>query len=251
MLQWIIFINVNPVELKYDNKLTILEQMPHKYTINQQRLLKNTNLNNIYFPIIIKPTIYTGNGVNVFLVNSKKELEELLKCKKIDESVYMVQEYLGKYPIELEILYEKLPWENKGKIISIVEKLNKHDPIRDFDDKFMYSHKNMINEKITRIFENLTNKIKNLNVARYCIRLKKIKDLNKNKFKIVEIGGTMAADLENIIHFKWFIRRFMIGLYNVACFNGYSLFHLISVLIISYYRSVIGNDWVNLYSLYS
>ena len=254
LIQWIILLNVNPVELHFDNKLALIKNMPTKYNIQQQDLLSNININKIKYPIVIKPIICSGNGENITIIYNKLELIDYLKKIKIsDRKDFMIQTYLF-FPIELEILYEKMPWEKQGKIIEIIEKTNNHELIRIFEFNYTINHSKKINKKINKLFNNLSKRIPNLNVARYSIRLKKFEDLYEEKFKIIEIGGTMGLSLQVGILFdlKWFFTRILIGLYNIISFNGYSLINLIKVLFISYYRAVVKcNEWSHLYSLYS
>jgi hypothetical protein len=97
IIQWIIFLNVNPCILKYNNKYTIMEEIPEKFRPNQQYLLSDINIKNINFPIIIKPIICSGDAQNIYIVKNKQDYINILLNKKININQYMMQELLENY----------------------------------------------------------------------------------------------------------------------------------------------------------
>jgi hypothetical protein len=119
LIQWIIFLNVNPCSLKYNNKYEIMKAIPKKYRPNQEYLLSYINIENIKFPIIIKPIICSGCCNGTYIIKNKNEYINILS--KINKNQYMMQELLEDYNIELKILYEKYPLDKEGKIINIIK----------------------------------------------------------------------------------------------------------------------------------
>lgn len=262
IIQWIIFLNVNPYPINQNNKLTIMNLIPDKfkptlqfslYDINEKYLQNNLN---IQYPIIIKPIICSGGGKNIEIINSDKELKiYLLNCT--NKSNFMVQNYLDNYNVEIGVLWEKQPWWKEGKVIEIVEKTQKNE-IRPFDDNNYKNHQYLINKKINGIFNNISKNIQNMNVCRYDIRLKNITDLENENFKIIEVNGTMGMEFLGypikygfMVDVNWYFRRLIIGLYNILTLHGYSPITLLIVMYKSYYNSIICKDWENIYSYYS
>jgi len=258
IIQWIIFLNVNPYPIKLDNKLTIMDLIPPKFKPNIQFSLNKINekLLELQYPIIIKPITCSGNGLNIIIINSKRELKNYLNTC-IDKNNFMVQNYLYDYKVEIGVLWEKKQWQKEGKVIEIVEKTQKNE-IRPFDYKNYNNHNDLISNKINNIFNDISSNIKNMNVCRYDIRLKNITDLQNENFKIIEVNGTMGMPFLGypikygfIIDIKWYLRRLIIGTYNIITFNGYSPKNLLIVMIKSYMNTIICQDWENIFSYYS
>lgn len=104
-----------------------------------------------------------------------------------------------------------------------------------------------------------------MNVCRYDIRLQNIDYLEKGKFKIVEVNGTMGMhfngyftyDINKIhkinimIDIKWYLKRLLIGFCNILSLQGYSPLSLPIVMYKSYFSALKCYDWENIYSLYS
>jgi hypothetical protein len=256
IVQWIIFLNVNPYPINQNNKLEIMNLIPDKFKPEIQFSLNEINEKYFQYPIIIKPIICSGGGLNIKIINSNKELRMyLLNCK--DKNNFMVQNYLHNDDIEIGVLWEKQPWKEEGKIIEIVEKTQKKG-IRPFDHNNYKNHHYLINKKINLIFNDISKNIKNMNVCRYDIRLKNITDLQDGIFTIVEVNGTMGMPFLGypikygfIIDINWYFRRLIIGLYNIITLNGYSPITLLIVMFKSYYNSITCKDWENIYSYYS
>ncbi len=73
--------------------------------------------NNLHFPIICKPD-KGERGFGVEKINNEKQLDNYLK--KIDRN-FIVQEYIN-YPMELGIMYSRIPGAKRGNIHSVVQK---------------------------------------------------------------------------------------------------------------------------------
>jgi hypothetical protein len=270
LIQWIIFLNVNPCILKYGNKYSIMNEIPNEFKPKQEYLLSEINIENIKFPIIIKPIICSGNGVDIYIIKDKNEYFNILQKEKININKYMMQELLLDYNIEFRVLYEKYPWNKKGKIISIYKTIknnfNKDNDI--YWEDALKTRENMFHLstfKLTKLLNNLINRIPNFNVGRFDILVKDLKDLNNLKFKIVELNGTMGMDFsisystslnkeflkEVKIDIEWYFRRLLIGLYNIITLKGYNPITLIIVMFISFRNMIMCNCWENIFSLYS
>jgi hypothetical protein len=269
LIQWIIFINVNPYPLHINNKLSIMNLIPKIYRPHIQFCLSEIYNKKFNFPIIIKPKICSGCGANIETIKTSKDLKLFLKKiehKKENINTYMVQNYLYNYPVEIGILYEKLPFQKEGKIIEIIEKTHKNE-IKIFINYDIINHNHLINQKLNKLFDNLSKKIPNLNVGRYDIRLKSIDDLIKGKFKIIEINGTMGFPFDTptanykytllnkirdiSVELRWYFARIFIGIVNILTLQGYSLINLIKAMIQSYQNVYKCDDWENIFSLYS
>lgn len=269
LIQWIIFINVNPYPLHINNKLTMMNLIPKIYRPHIQFCLSEIYNKKFNFPIIIKPKICSGCGADIKIIKTNKDLQiffKELKDKKQNLNNYIVQNYLYNHPVEIGILYEKLPFQKEGKIIEIIEKTHK-DEIKIFSNYHTAYHNHLINHKLNKLFDNLSKKIPNLNVARYDIRLQSIDDLIKGKFKIIEINGTMGFSFDTptanykytllnkirdiSVELRWYFARIFIGIVNILTLQGYSLINLIKAMIQSYQNVYKCDDWENIFSLYS
>ena len=268
IVQWIIFLNTNPYPLTQDNKLTIMELIPKKYRPETQfplDELKTSSMRemNVNFPIIIKPNICSGRQKNVTIVKSQQELDKYFKENK-NTSNYMVQNYLSyEYNIEIGVLWEKMPWENEGKIIEINEQpklkknkseiteQDKQDELNDKIKTFNY----LINDDLNKLFNDISKNIRGFNAGRYDILIKSLKDFQNGNFKILEANGIWGAQATMSEHpigcINWFLRRFIIGLGNTLTLQGYSPLNLLMVMFKSYTRYLYcGGHALGLFSLY-
>jgi len=261
LIQWILFLNVNPYPIENRNKMKIMNFVPPEYKPEQEFLLKNMNIQdieNMKYPIIIKPIVCSGDGNGIYIFNSHSEfMKFMMDNKHFDFSEYMIQNYLEGYDVEITILYEHKPWKEKGEIVEITEK-TQTDKIRILSMNSI-NHKELINENILIKIDEISKKIPGFYVGRYDIRLKNLEDLEKGDFKIVEVNGTMGMNIfdnKNMFidlyyDFIWYWNRITIGGYNMATLNGYGPLHLLRVFLISIKNGFGCNDWENIFSLYS
>lgn len=254
IFQWIILINVNPYPTDIDSKYTVMQQIPKKYCPETQFLLSDISNQTYSFPIIIKPTIHSGNGKGIVVVRSQTGLNSFLDgCKVPGE--YMVQNYLDDHKVEIGVLYEHMPWSDKGRIIDIGEKTEKSE-IRSSSDGIL-DISQLITPELDEEFRRISSNIPRFYVGRYDIRLKHIDDLHKMKFKIVEVNGTFGSGLSfycnekykdvNYHLFKWYMRRIILGVYNIMSFRGYSPIELPMVMMKTYYNMVHYNEFFLLF----
>ena len=254
IIQWICFLNTNPIDSSLHGKLKIMELFPKEFRPEVQFSLVDINKNKFTYPIIIKPTICSGDRRDINIINSNIELNNYLKtCKNSNE--YMVQNYLVDYDVEIGLMWRKFPWEKEGKIIEIIERTNKEDKLRPTNDKYLVDHLNLINNNLNILFNKIAKFVPNLNICRYDIRLKNINDLQKGKFKILEVNGSMGMSLypynnnylyNFIIQSNWYLERIIIGFINTVFMKGYNPINLIIVMIINYYVMITCGFWVNL-----
>jgi len=250
-VQWILFLNVNPYPIQLDNKFSIMELFPEKYIPEVQFMFCDIKNKNFEYPIVVKPIKCSGCGKNVFVINNQTELNKFI-INYPNNKEFMVQTFLRDHNIELGVLYEKYPWEENGKIIEISEKTNYNSEIKSEYGKNIVLHTYLLeNEEVKTIFKDIANTIHGANVLRYDIRLKKLDDLEKGDFKIIEANGTMGMSLYKDFDMPWYVRRMVIGLSNILLFKGYSPINLPVVMYKSFMSMNNCNDYENLFSLYS
>jgi hypothetical protein len=257
----ILLLNCNPYTSLDINKFTKLKYLPKEYVPAYQELLKNTNINELHFPVVIKPIYCSGNGHDVKIVYSKEAANKIIKNINIDE--YMIQTYLSDYPIEVGILYEKFPWEKNGNIsVNIKESKNKIKTCSN-EDK-CYKDINLHTPELLKAINHLSSKIPNMFCCRYDIRTKSLDELKTGKnFKVLEINGVMGFDLDSASYFftelslysfmgciKWLFTRMFIGLYNIISLNGYSPINMIKILIQSTKYTYKCQNWEHQYCVY-
>lgn len=104
-----------------ESKIKILNSIPDQYKpktifISYQNALA-TNTIDIPFPLIAKPDI-GGRGRKIRVIQN---VEELLQYHEEVHEDYMVQEIIP-YDLELGVFYIRMPYESKGKVVSLSEK---------------------------------------------------------------------------------------------------------------------------------
>ena len=108
------------------SKYDVLKNLPDKFkpktfflkdadTASVEFLLQNNNT--INYPFILKPD-RGERGFGVAKILTRRQLEDYLKNGQRD---VILQEYID-YPVELGVMYYRIPGEKKGKISSIVIK---------------------------------------------------------------------------------------------------------------------------------
>ena len=245
VIQWILFLNVNPYPLQIDNKYAIMQLIPEKYRPETQFLLSDIQYHSYSLPIIVKPILCSGSAKNVVIITTMSELNSFMKQDTTILSNYMVQNFLYDYCKEVGVLWEKSPFEKEGRVIEIIEQTPRNILHVASNIKYKnYSH--LINDNIQKRFYKLSTYIPNMNVCRYDIRVKHMEDLEKGDFKIVEVNGAMGMPnmfrlhnglLYNMqITLRWIVIRLFIGLHNICTLQGYSLLHLPYVMLTSYYK---------------
>jgi hypothetical protein len=103
--------------LKHINASDKPATMLVKHGERADSVLSKMSLLNINFPIILKPD-FGERGKGVELVRSEKQLRKTIPTHSSD---FVIQEYLD-MPFEAGVFYIKKPWEEKGKVTSIVVK---------------------------------------------------------------------------------------------------------------------------------
>jgi hypothetical protein len=272
IVQWIIFLNTNPYPLTQDNKLTIMELISKQYRPEIQFSLdelKNSSMHemNVNFPIIIKPSVCSGQKINVTIVKSQQALDDYFRENGNENaSNYMVQNYLSdEYDMEIGVLWEKMPWDKEGKIIEINAqpkyKKNK-DELTEQDkraqlygsDKKIETFNHVITDHLNKLFNDISKPIKGFNAGRYDILIKSLKDFQNGDFKILEVngiwGGQATMHETTFGTYNWWLRRFVIGLGNMLTLRGYSSLTLLMVMFKSYVGSIVCGKQLSMFSLY-
>ena len=106
-----------------ESKINILNRIPTTYlpktifveqgTIGKEAILKELKEQQITYPLIVKPDI----GERGFLVEKIESEVALLAYHKQMPVPYLIQEFIS-YPIEISVLYYRLPSANSGHITS-------------------------------------------------------------------------------------------------------------------------------------
>jgi hypothetical protein len=108
-----------------EKKDEILALIPEKYKVRGVHVQRTLNAetakqllleNQFNFPVVLKPNV-GERGRDVRVIHT---LEEMVAYSSSQED-YLVQEYID-YPIELGVLYSKMPNASSGEVTSITEK---------------------------------------------------------------------------------------------------------------------------------
>ena len=257
-----IFINSNPYRNFKTNKLTILDYIPENYKPKSELFNPKKKYK---FPFILKPTICTRGSKDVQLIKNKNDL--MLYLQNNELSGIMYQEFIDTN-YEVGILYERNPLYKQGQIKSIVmRKFLKnnnfkleHNALLIYKESDFIDLHHLINPKLTKIIDNISQKIPNFYVGRYDIRARNLEDIANGKFYILEANGSMGFDLKyqcykhnyiNIYGFlekmRWIFIRIYYGLINIITFNCVN----INIILISIYNAINCQDLDKLLCVYS
>lgn len=155
----------------YDKLLTKI--FLEKYSIPQVSYIiynDNLNLENIEYPVIIKPC-KCGSSIGINIANNKKELKKYLKIAKKYDSNILIEKYIkNNRELECAILEDK-----KKLIISDIGEIINNGNWYDYDAKYV----NKIDTVISDIDENIK---------------KDIKNYSKNIFNILGCNGLSRID---------------------------------------------------------
>lgn len=80
-------------------------------------IVEEMNRDGLSYPVVVKPD-YGERGKGVELVHNQAQLQRAVDSHKTD---FLIQEYLD-MPVEAGLFYIRYPWEEKGRLTSIVVK---------------------------------------------------------------------------------------------------------------------------------
>lgn len=198
-----VFVSCNGFNMTRDqiNKYDIINyinttKIGEKYSLETLKINKNSEFNileNIEYPVIMKPTKCAGGGNSVKKINTPTEAKKYIYKNGTKDII--IQEY-HRGPFEVGLLFERNPITKKPKIVSVVHK--KGSSIKcgngckcgciDITDKITPELENII-FGIMEVFPNFCR-------GRFDIRCENLEEFFKGKnFKIVELNGCMSFDL--------------------------------------------------------
>jgi hypothetical protein len=235
------WLSVNPMKYNNGNKDDVLKYI-EKYTMKfiSINYKKDFNFNNLKYPKIFKPIICSGVSKNLKIINNA---EEALNYHSNITDNYIIQD-INYYKYEVGLLYERLPFQDKGNIISIYKrKFNNYNKLNicnynDSTEKPEYIDKNnLITKELIDKIDEIIKKIPNLYACRLDIKYDNDKDFSKGKkFIILEVNGVMGFDLgfnynKNLLkkilsYTRWIFSRLLIGLLNILSFNGANIYNV-------------------------
>jgi len=226
------------------NKIDYYRWMKGPYFIKQSRVGLDPKLK---YPVIMKPAICTGLGKNVAKIHNNEEAKEYLDRFKNTREKIIVQDY---YPAQYEagVLYERYPWEKRGRIISAVQKklknkTNEFQPrscgrgiCLDMTDQWLTPlNRQILIDEIERIPD--------INACRLDLLFDSIEDFKQGQgFKIVEVNGRCGQDLRCVKYYPKYTpsylcfftshtsRRILMGLGNILRGRGFNAIELIRIL---------------------
>lgn len=235
------WMSVNPIDYSKGTKSDILLYIP-EYTPKTLYVDYTTNFdfNKIKYPKIFKPNVCSGISKNVRVINN---VNEAIEYHKNMNDNYLIQD-ISYYNNEIGLLYEKNPWTNKGKIISIYKRvfnnklnLNIWNVTNAYDMEPYENKNNLISNELTDKINKIIDNIPNMYVCRLDIKYDNDNDFKKGeKFTILEVNGVMGYDLRfwdedepsyisYIIVLCWILRRLLYGFLNILLFNGANIYH--------------------------
>jgi len=171
----------------YDKLLTKL--FLEKYSIPQVPYIiynQNTNLDNIEYPVIIKPC-KCGSSLGINVAHNKKELKKFLKiAKKYDNNIIIEKFIKNNRELECAVLED-----NKKLIISDVGEIINNGSWYDFDSKYINQNNTIISnvdKNIKKVIRNYSKKIFNIMECKGLSRIDFLYDLDSKKLYFNEIN---------------------------------------------------------------
>ena len=171
----------------YDKLLTKL--FLEKHSIPQVPYIvynDNTNLNNIEYPVIVKPC-KCGSSLGINVAYNKKELKKYLKiASKYDINIIIEKFIKNNKELECAILQD-----NKKLIISDIGEIINNGSWYDFDSKYINQNNTIISNIDNKIKENIkvySKKIFNILNCKNLSRIDFIYDVDNNKLYFNEIN---------------------------------------------------------------
>ena len=261
IILYICFVLSNPLNIK-NEKTYGLKHIPSNYVQPFVVINSNDDLIDVTFPCIFKPNKCSGGNKDVEIIHNIKDAISYLK--NINGSVIAQKIHNG--PYEVGILYERHPFLNNGKIISIVSKHidNKWKALKcshygnNNGETKCNNKSNWITKELEKTINSISKNIPDFYVGRYDIRFSDIIQFKKGKeFRVLELNGTMGFDLRamlselNLIklirfiyyHLRWVIVRILIGFQNIILFNTPNPIKFIKNMINMYLTAIKCNDW--------
>jgi len=171
----------------YDKLLTKL--FLEKHSIPQVPYIvynDNTNLNNIEYPVIVKPC-KCGSSLGINVAYNKKKLKKYLKiASKYDINIIIEKFIKNNKELECAILQD-----NKKLIISDIGEIINNGSWYDFDSKYINQNNTIISNIDNKIKENIkvySKKIFNILNCKNLSRIDFIYDVDNNKLYFNEIN---------------------------------------------------------------
>jgi hypothetical protein len=162
--------------------------------------------------------------------------------------------------VELGVLVERQLPSRAFKVISVVEKHGPSD-IRPSCTEAACTERSNLVPVFDKHIPWISSHIDDFNVGRYDIRCN-LRDLVLHgDFKVVEVNGTMGFDLRMFtsgsllrsayLCQRWFLKRVLVGLYNIGTLRAYNPIVLTKVLATTVVNAFKCRDWEKLFALYS
>jgi hypothetical protein len=245
LVLYYIWLSVNPLKYNNGNKNNVLEYIK-EYVMKFNNVSYNKEIiHDIDYPKIFKPNICSGVSKNVKIINNKEEAINYHKNIKED---YIIQD-INYYNNEIGLLYERIPFNKTGKIISIFKREYNNNNIVNIwnvtnkNNILPYTNKqHLITQKLTNKIDEIIKRIPNMYACRLDIKYLNDDDLSNGKnFIILEVNGVMGYDLDfwNInnsflkkifIIIRWITIRFFIGICNVIYLNSANPYYVFGKL---------------------
>jgi hypothetical protein len=170
----------------------------------------------------------------------------------------MVQEMVPD-DVELGVLVEKWPFQKRFRVVSVVEKIGKDDVRSGCTSKSCKIRTDLI-PHLEAAMQSLSQRIPNFNCGRYNLRTTETK-IRRAEFAVLEVNGIMGFDLRAWVtpnpvltvyyHERWYAKRLLVGLVNMALLRGYSPFSLAAVMVDTLWNAFECGDWEKMLTLYS
>jgi len=172
--------------ISYDKLLTKLILEKHNIPQVPYIIYKKENINNIEYPVIIKPC-KCGSSIGISIANNKKELIKGIKLAKKYDNNILIEKYLtNKRELECAVLQKK----NK-LIISDIGEIMNGDTWYDFDSKYKNKTETIISNidiSIKKDIQKYSKKIFEVMECKDMARIDFFYDINSKKLYFNEIN---------------------------------------------------------------
>ena len=230
---WYSFLSVNVWDKSF-TKYKILNYIPdcHPNKLNQSLFKKSHStklLYNLKLPKVFKSNDCSHFNSNVFLIESKRDLDNFLNKFNRNKFNFIIQEPCFEQN-EFTVCFTKNPITGKNHVFHLTKRYEVNKDTNKLTEcgKFCISErpheiiKTKLPNKFKRRIIELCSYVPNLKSTRFDIKAKDLKSLLNNEFKVIEMNGVLCMFfLGSIVNNK--ITYFRILLEVIRIFFGYIL----------------------------
>ncbi len=216
LVLWLALINCNPYPAGY----TVFDQL-RKMTraLPSQAVTRATDLSQLRYPLIFKPSLCSTNSSGVRLISSEKQARAYMAATR--EAVVCAQVF---HPgEEYTIMWERWPWKPRGEVVAVYWRRKIH-PRGEFHPlsgagtpKVTLGANDLRTPQLVRAVEEMITGMPNVYCTRFDVRADSPEAMARGEFWVMESNGCIGVPGGTLTHalVTHWPRRMITGLYNI------------------------------------